>query len=216
MSAVTALSSCAGKFSESQREQLSSLRFEQTQQSETAYQDPQGAAAGTAGAVTGATGGGLVGALIGELVVATQNHSFKKNEQQNFESLKQASPKTVAPMVSNELQTVFRSNPFFASRMNSQSPNRVVSSVTSYTLTRTGKASGQILMSPSITADVEIVGADGKAIGSGWTAVTGVSSVSQPVSYFVSNPNALSQGFQEAAKDLAMNFSTVLAKRTAN
>lgn len=213
---LTFLSSCAGKFSKDQRAQLSSLRLDATSQAEEAYRDPQGAAAGTGAAVTNATGGGLIGALIGEIVVASQNHSFKKNEKQNFAALKQVTPSSVAPTVGKELEKVFSANPFFASRMNGQSPNRVVSEVTFYSLTRTGKANGEILMSPSITADIKIVGPDQKGIGSGWTPVTGVSSMSYPVSYFVSNPSVLGQGFGEAARNLGAEFSAALAKRTAN
>jgi len=180
-----------------------------------AYQDPKGAAPGTMNSVAGATGGGLIGALIGSAVEATQNNMFEGREGEKFAKLKSASPKNISGSVDREVKKAFKGNPFFSSKIKGQSANTVTSKITGYSLARTGKTEGTLLMSPSITADVTITGADGKEIGSGWENVSGISTISQPVAAYIANPSLLKKGYEEAARNLGTNFTGQLAQRTA-
>lgn len=213
---VLFLNSCSSKFNEAQRATLSSIKIEQTALAQDAYHDPSGAARNTIGDATLAAGGGLIGALIGEGIAATQNKLYKNKEQANFSKLKAITPKTLQPSVNAAVQKSLKNNPFFASKIRSQSPNRVLSKITSCSLTRTGKdANKNLLISPYITAKIEIVGVDGKAIGRGWAPITGNASISNTTSNYIANPKLLKQAYQEAASDLSSKLSSQLAARTA-
>jgi len=209
------LSSCSTKFTEAQRAQLSTVKVQNTLQSSDAYSDPLGTADGTAGAVGMATGGGLVGALIGGAVEMTQNSMFKNAEGKNFAKLKAQSPKQVGSIVNQQVSATLKANPFFASRLKSTSPNSLKTEVTNYTLTRTGKDTNGLLMSPKIVATAEFIGHDGKRIGKAFQPSIGVSSMSYPVSTYLAKPSLLKKGYAEAAANLGNNFANQLAQRTA-
>ena len=209
------LSSCSQKFSADQKAKLSTLTLSPVVQVEKAYQDPRGAADGTMNNVAVATGGGLIGALIGAGTEAVQNNSFKKAEGANFARLRAISPKSVSSQVGSEVQKALKANPFTSSRLRPQSDNKVVTKINRYSLTRVGKRpDGRLLMSPQISAQVEIQGADGKSIGN-WPFVTGVSSRAKTVGEWVNSPADLKRGYQEAATSVGQNFAANLAAKTA-
>ncbi len=211
------LNSCASKYSAAERAILSSVKIEQTSLADDAYHDPRGAARNSINENTQAAGGGLIGALIGEGIAATQNKLYNNKEKANFSKLKATTPKSLQPTVNAAVKRSLKNNPFFASKIKSQSPNRVLSKITSYSLTRTGKdANKNLRMSPYITAEIEIVGADGKAIGRGWTPITGTASMSNSTSNYLANPTLLKRGYEQAASDLASQLSSQLAARTAH
>jgi len=209
------LNSCATKFSSSQRAALSSVKIEPTTFATDAYRDPSGAAPEAGTQTTLAAGGGLVGALIGETVLATQNKIFKKKEGAHFTKLKASTPKSVNDTLNQEITKSLKANLFFSNKVRSQSPNRVVSTINSYTLLRTGKKDKSLLMSPSITATIELIGSDGKSFGKSWRKITGVSSSQHHVSQYASDPSLLKKGYAEAARDLATKFNDQLNTRTA-
>ncbi|MGJ8676358.1 MAG: hypothetical protein ACSHX0_02445 [Akkermansiaceae bacterium] len=212
---ATFLSSCSTKLTEEQKAILSTVSIEKTSIETTAYQDPHGAAVGTAANVAMATGGGLIGALIGETVSASQNKMFKNAESSNIERIKSLTPHSLAPVVNNEIQAAIKENTFFSSRIQKQSPNRFTSKIIRYTLNRTGKSDSGLLMSPSITAEVKLVGSDGETIGRGWLPVTGVSPMSYTLSQYIATPALLKKGYAEAAASLAMSLEDSLAMKTA-
>jgi len=197
------LNSCATKFSSSQRAALSSVKIEPTTFATDAYRDPSGAAPEAGTQTTLAAGGGLVGALIGETVLATQNKIFKKKEGAHFTKLKASTPKSVNDTLNQEITKSLKANLFFSNKVRSQSPNRVVSTINSYTLLRT------------ITATIELIGSDGKSFGKSWRKITGVSSSQHHVSQYASDPSLLKKGYAEAARDLATKFNDQLNTRTA-
>lgn len=210
------LSSCSTKFSASQRATLNTVAVDKTTAEANAYKDPNGAATGTANSVAMATGGGIIGALVGHIVEANQNRMFKDVEGKKFAKLRSISPKSVNSEVNQEITKGMKGNPFFASRLRKQSPNRLTSKVISFSLARTGNAGGVLLMSPQIVAEVKLVGADGKAIGSGWNRIIGTSTLNQPVSVYLVKPALLKRGYEEAARNLGKELSAALAKRTTN
>lgn len=209
------LTSCSTKLSSKQRDALTSVAFTPTSQPASAYRDPNGAADGTGNSIGAASGGGLIGALVGEAVVATQNSLFKKNEGANFAKLRENAPKRLDKQVSQALSSALTANKFFGPRLRSSAPNKVVSEIKSYALTRTGKDSRGLLMSPQIVADVKILDEQNATLVKFLPNVTGVSSMSFPVQTYALDPALQRKGYAEAAQNLGQNFATTLAKKTA-
>lgn len=214
------LSSCATKFTAAQREALATVAIARTEVKSDAYSEPyggdRGAAAGAAqvGASSG-TGaiGGVVGALIGESIAASQNGMFRGRNKGSFAAVQSRTP-AVGPLLDSQLAAGMKAEPFFASRIRNVSPNAITSKITSYHLVRNGKdRNGEILMAPRITVEMNLNDAAGKKMAGGTFTGTGGSN---PISVYASSASKSKEGYELAAKTAVDQFTTLLAKKTAD
>lgn len=222
LAAVT-LSSCSTKFTEAERQTLSTVSIARTTTAGDAYNKPYGGsagarqAAGQAGVNANAGAiGGAVGALIGEAIAAVQDSNFQRGNGPAIATVEKNTPRDVDKMFNEVMTDGLKKDAFFGSRITQTSPNVFTSSVTSYGLNRNDLASmhqDQIRFSPHVSVKIELTTAAGKKIVAGYAH--GDATAHHSISEYAQYPGALRQDFKEAASVAQQNFLKEMARRTA-
>ncbi len=211
------LPSCATKFTAAQREELSTLAISPVEVPGNAYSEPYGGdrqAASSAGmvGVTSGTGaiGGAVGSLVGEAIAATQDNMYRGSHKNQFDEVQHNTPQ-VGAILETKLKSAFKADPFFGSRLRNDSPNKVVSKVTSYRLVRGGKdKDGELLMMPQIVAEIKLSDGSGKMLAGGTYVGSGYQNLT---SVYAESAAKTKEGYEFAAKMAVDSFTTLLAKK---
>lgn len=218
-----ALSSCAPKFTEAERQTLSTVSIAHTTTAGDAYNKPYGGsagarqAAGQAGATANAGAiGGAVGALIGEGIAAVQNANFQRGNGPAIATVDKNTPRDVDKMFYESMTTGLKNDAFFGSRVSQTSPNVFTSSIVSYGLNRNDLATmhqDQIRFSPHVSVKIELTTAAGKKLVAGYAH--GDATAHHSISEYAQYPGALRKDFQEAVSVAQQNFLKEMARRTA-
>ena len=217
--AVLPLASCATKFTEAQRQTLSTVTVASGTLAAKAYQEPDGgdrAAAQTAAmaGVNSGTGaiGGLLGSLIGESIAATQDSLYDAKHRQHYTRLQEVTPNP-APILSQKLKNNLEDDSFFGPRLKPASPNQFKIEVLNYGLVRASKTKeGDVLVTPRVTARFSLVDESGKTLFKSTNSATGYH---HPIELYVQDPRKLAESYDIAEGAAVQAFIIALSKKTA-
>lgn len=212
------LASCATKFSEAQKQSLSTVAVAPGTLAAKAYQEPDGgdrAAAQTAAMAgvnsgTGAIGGAL-GSIIGESIAATQDSLYDAKNKQHYSRIQEITPNP-APILSQKLKTNLEDDAFFGQRLKPASPNQFKVEVLNYGLVRASKTNeGEILVTPRVTARFSLVDGSGKELFKSTNSATGYH---HPIGTYVQDPRKLAESYDIAEGAAVKAFLIALSKKT--
>lgn len=213
------LASCATKFTEAQRQSLSTVAVAPGTLAAEAYQEPDGGDRGAAQAAamagvnsgTGAIGGAL-GSIIGESIAATQDSLYDAKHRQHYTRLQEVTPNP-APILSQKLTKNLKDDSFFGPRLKPASPNQFKVEVLNYGLVRASKTTeGEILVTPRVTARFSLVDGAGKTLFNSTNSATGYH---HPIELYVQDPRKLAESYDIAEGAAVQAFIIALSKKTA-
>lgn len=211
--------SCASKFTTAERESVSTVSIARTTLGKDAYQRPYGGsqAAREAGVAAG-TGGGAIGAmaglLIGESIAATQNSMFQSKNSAHVSTIERNTPREAAKYLFDALGRDLKKDAFFSSRLKSDSPSRISSTVLRYGIMRTGEANGEMGFRMNVVAKIELINGSGKKLAG--RQYLGASAVNRTIADYAAHP-ALIRGDFDTASDSAVDaFLKDITKKAAN
>lgn len=212
------LVSCSTKFTESQRQALSTVTVTPGVLADSSYHEPNGgdraaAEAATMVGVSSGTGalGGAVGALIGESIAAVQDGMYDSENSHHYDRIQKNTPNP-APYVTKQLQQYLKKDSFFGSRLRSESPNQIRAEVLSHGLVRASKTSdAEILVMPQMNVKFSLSDASDKKL---FETVASGAGYHHPISLYSDNPKKLTESFEKAAEAAVVSFMEKLAKKT--
>lgn len=215
--AALSLSSCATKFSPTQRAALSTVAVAGTTQLPDAYEEPYGGdlEMRNRSANVPATGilGPLVGMGIGSAVAGTQNASFKGKSSGYFAAVQKNTPGDLDKALGEGLRKSLKSDRFFGSRLTGSSANVVTSEITSYRLIRAGKnEDGTLTFVPQIHAEIQLKDASGKKLAGGICIGTGTGAA--PVAEYAASAAKTRQAYNTAVSNTVLQFMAALEAKT--
>ena len=195
------------------------MAISHTEVKSDAYSEPYGgdrASASNAAmvGVTSATGaiGGVVGSLVGESIAATQNSMFRGKSKGYFDAVQKNTP-DVGTILNGYLTREIKRDAFFSGKVRNASPNAIISKITSYRLSRNGKdSSGDILLTPQVSAQIELHDGAGKTIAGG--NYIGVA-YSNTISVYATNPSKTKEGYEVASRAAVNSFIEALARKAS-
>jgi hypothetical protein len=211
--------SCANKFSEAQKQSLSTVAVAPGTLAEEAYQEPDGGdrAAAQAAAMAGVNSGtgaigGALGSIIGESIAATQDSLYDAKNKQHYDRIQQITPNP-APILSQKLTKNLKDDSFFGQRLKPSSPNQFQVEVLNYGLVRASKTDeGEILVTPRVTARFSLVDGSGKTLFKSTNSATGYH---HPIGTYVQDPRKLAESYEIAEDATIKAFLTGLSTKTA-
>jgi hypothetical protein len=217
LAASLALTSCATKFTQDQRNALSTVTVAGTTVDPDAYEAPYGGDVQMRknSSNVPATGilGPLIGMGIGSAVAGTQNANFKGKNSGYFAAVQKNTPADLGKTLGGKLKQQLKNDSFFRNRVTDGSSNLVTSEITTYRLVRTGKnADGTLTFAPEVYADIHLKDSKGKNlvgrtyIGTGYGA--------RPVTDYATSAATTKQAYDTALNNAVAEFMTELRAKT--
>ncbi|MCW1913446.1 hypothetical protein OJ996_07670 [Luteolibacter sp. GHJ8] len=194
-------SSCATKWTEAQKAQVSSLSVAPSVAPD-GYKPPIGNEVHSAPIITVGGGSFAAGAaagagaqLIVEIAALAQQKMFESNYADAISRAPGTVPGDLSSRVHKEVSKSLGAHPFLKGKVNNASPNRFVVTVETFRYTRAGK-DGDVLVTPAISGKFELLGADGKKLLS--TPYVAVGKTAKSMNAFVADKALASRAFDEA------------------
>lgn len=197
--------------------QLSSVALVRAEMKADAYHEPDGTdTPGMGSSLPTATGGGILPALIGSAIDAgvskVQQSKFENANGHYAEAAKRNIPTGLDKRLTEKLEIGLRKDAFFRTRLRKDGAGKILPTVIRYGYARSSKSdSGEILMSPSMLIEVEIIGADGKSLLK--EVVKSDSAQAKPMKTYANDAAFARRAFDVEMDSLVKNLEQALLKK---
>ncbi len=115
--------------------------------------------------------------------------------------------------MTSKLKADLKDDRFFGSRLRENSPNQIISEVTSYGLVRSGKGDDDnLLLTPKVAIKFALTDAAGKKLAGKTYLGTGYN---HPITKYASNPAETKKGYEMAIRVAVDQFTSELALKSA-
>lgn len=212
-----------GNLSKSQRQKLGSVFLTSGTLEDKAVQSPQAVTLESQQTIGFLSGFALgpVGGVIAYASINSKQKGFKEKNQSSVTKIEAGMPRDIAALVTGELKTRLKSDPFFSSRLTDQAGGAQLSvTVTQMTLLKVPDERG---FSPSITAVATLSDATGTKLlkrfvmadGYGFNKKASVTDALAPLANYAADPALLRQHYLKVATVAAAALATELGLAAA-
>ena len=212
------LVSCgAGRWTEAQKAELSSIAVPGASIAADAYLEPVGNEQHSAPIIATGTGSFATGAavnagaqLILEIAAAAQQEMFEDRYADAIAKAPGTIPGNLSERIRRAVSKSIGSHSFFKGKIGDSSPNRFVVTVEHYRYVRAGKED-EVLVTPALFGKFELKGSNGTKLLS--RKFTAAGSTKRPISAFANDKALASRAFDEAIAQIGVQaYNAVGAK----